>query len=646
MAKVYHQEIFGLREEKYDWLKSHSISNVEWKEIEPQSEFYLFKPLDTKYYEEYQSFMKVTDIFIENSVGVVTARDEFVIDYNINQLKNRIKQFLNINIDNSIIKTTYKLREKDNWKIKEIREKILKDDNLQNEFAQILYRPFDIRWIFYNDDIIERPRKQVMKNMFSENIGLITIRHSRSPNLWNLAFVSNQIIAGATAVTSLDINYFFPLYLYPNIDTKNFTLENIEQNAGEKIPNINPELFRKLKKQFTPSPLTPLPKGEGNRKSPLPLGEDLGEGGEDLGEGGKPHKSAPPILLQRARELRKNPTTAEAFLWELLRNKQLNGLKFRRQHPYEKFILDFYCFEANLCIELDGGIHTTKEQQEYDKIRTKYFALSNIKVLRFTNEEVIYNTEYVLQKILEDAILPSPLTPLPKVVGEEPSPLTPLPMGEGNRKSPLPLGEDLGEGINITPESIFYYVYAVLYSNIYREKYKEFLKIDFPRIPFTKDYEQFITLGKLGERLANIHLLKSTELENVISKFPIEGNCKVEKVVWEAPSPLTPLPKVVGEEPSPLTPLPMGEGNKESPLPMGEDLGEGGKVYINKEQYFDGIKEDVWKYHIGGYQVCDKWLKDRKGRTLSLEEIKTYCKIVTALAKTIEIQSEIDEVYE
>ena len=71
-----------------------------------------------------------------------------------------------------------------------------------------------------------------------------------------------------------------------------------------------------------------------------------------------------------------------------------------------------------------------------------------------------------------------------------------------------------------------------------------------------------------------------------------------------------------------------------------------GNVYINKTQYFDGISEEVWQYQIGGYQVCEKWLKDRKGRELSLDEIQTYCKIVTALSKTIDLQNEIDKYFD
>ena len=154
-------------------------------------------------------------------------------------------------------------------------------------------------------------------------------------------------------------------------------------------------------------------------------------------------------------------------------------------------------------------------------------------------------------------------------------------------------------------KDIFYYIYAILYSTTYRTKYTQFLKIDFPRIPFTKNYKLFIQLGKLGKQLADLHLLKSKDLDITISKFPKSGTNKVEK------------PKYEDE-----------------------------KVWISKGQFFDGIKEEVWKYQIGGYQVCEKWLKDRKERTLSLEEVQTYCKIVTALSKTIELQKEIDKIYD
>ena len=101
----------------------------------------------------------------------------------------------------------------------------------------------------------------------------------------------------------------------------------------------------------------------------------------------------------RAAELRRNMTVAEKVLWEKLRNNQLNGLKFRRQHPVDIFILDFYCHDRKLAIEVDGGIHIQIDQKEWDENRTYELNEFGIKVLRFTNDEVIYGTRKVIDSI-------------------------------------------------------------------------------------------------------------------------------------------------------------------------------------------------------------------------------------------------------
>ena len=155
-------------------------------------------------------------------------------------------------------------------------------------------------------------------------------------------------------------------------------------------------------------------------------------------------------------------------------------------------------------------------------------------------------------------------------------------------------------------EEIFYYIYAALYSNIYRNKYNVFLKIEFPRIPFTKNYDLFREMAEFGKRLVDLHLLKSTELNPPLCKFQGKGDNRVEKIKYD---------------------------EKEK------------RIYFNEKQYFEEIPQDIWQYQIGSYQVCRKWLKDRKGRCLSLEDITHYCKMVTALQKTIEIQKEIDNIY-
>lgn len=111
------------------------------------------------------------------------------------------------------------------------------------------------------------------------------------------------------------------------------------------------------------------------------------------------HKEAIGKLYQFGKELRQQSTEAEKLLWTELRNKKINGLKFRRQHPIDKFIVDFYCHEKKLAIELDGGVHDKKVNKEYDEARTAMLAGLNVIVLRFKNEDVINNMKDVLEKI-------------------------------------------------------------------------------------------------------------------------------------------------------------------------------------------------------------------------------------------------------
>ena len=144
---------------------------------------------------------------------------------------------------------------------------------------------------------------------------------------------------------------------------------------------IRRAVVQKFNEAKMPSPQSPLPNGEGLRTVETHL---------------------PPPLLQNARELRKNQTKAEKLLWELLRNRKLNNWKFRRQHPLkEGFILDFYCAETKVAIELDGEYHNEPLQKEYDEDRTKILEQYGIRVIRFWNDEALNKTEEVLKRIVE-----------------------------------------------------------------------------------------------------------------------------------------------------------------------------------------------------------------------------------------------------
>ena len=414
---VFHADLYGLREEKYKWLEENDFSKENYEQIEPQSPYYFLVKRDTDKIKRYLQWEKINEIFPVNSVGIVTSRDEFVINYERYQLKNRILQFINLSQPDEIIAQAFKLRDKSNWKIKDARQNISKVSNLDAYIKEILYRPFDKRYIFYHQSLIERMRYEVMCHMLEENIGIVTRRQQLLDRSCNYFYISENIISdGLIRSDNKGSESIFPLYIYPDPSKKNpirgstiMMVFDKRETYGRK-PNISPKIFEKLEAAF----------------------------------------------------------------------------------------------------------------------------------------------------------------------GRPPS-----------------------------PEEILFYIYGVFYSNIYRQTYAEFLRIDFPRMPFTAKYDLFKKMGKLGKELADLHLLKSPALDNPIAKYQGSGtNDRIEKITYK------------------------------------EDKQ---RIYINNEKYFEGIAPEIWNYHIGGYQVSQKYLKDRKGRIM--DNAPHYCRIVTSLSKTIKIQKKIDELY-
>ncbi len=157
------------------------------------------------------------------------------------------------------------------------------------------------------------------------------------------------------------------------------------------------------------------------------------------------------------------------------------------------------------------------------------------------------------------------------------------------------------------PEDIFNYMYAVFHSPTYRSRYAEFLKMDFPRLPLTSKPELFRELCTLGKQLVVLHLMETKAPK--ITGFPVAGDSTVEKVRYQEPH---------------------------------DDIK--GRIWINPTQYFEGIPKEVWEFHIGGYQVCDKWLKDRKSRQLTYNDLTHYQQVVSALAATMKLMESVDAV--
>jgi len=186
-----------------------------------------------------------------------------------------------------------------------------------------------------------------------------------------------------------------------------------------------------------------------------------------------------------------------------------------------------------------------------------------------------------------------------------------------SRALSVPHSRDSGVPQSVKPEDILHYVYAVLYSPSYRSRYAEFLKIDFPRIPLPGSGDLFRGLARLGGELVALHLMESPKLDHFITTYTGPKNPEVGRVGWSDGTVW--LDAAATKKGQPAKPGTIG---------------------------FHGVLEAVWNFHIGGYQVCHKWLSDRKSRTLSKDDLAHYQKIVVALTETIRIMQEIDEVIE
>jgi len=242
-----------------------------------------------------------------------------------------------------------------------------------------------------------------------------------------------------------------------------------------------------------------------------------------------------------------------------------------------------------------------------------------------TNRGISNGYIYITNKICDlhlldssaDSMLVSPLYLYPKNAAQQST--EPIPERTPNLNAVIvnQIAEKLG--LTFTPEpfdcaqdsivstfapiDILDYIYAVLHSPAYREKYKEFLKIDFPRVPYPENQETFWQLVKLGGELRQLHLLESPKVNQYITTYPQDGTNEVCKIAYKD-----------------------------------------NHVWINDTQYFAGVPQLAWEFYIGGYQPAQKWLKDRKGRTLSFEDILHYQKIIVALSETERVMGEIDRI--
>ncbi len=400
-GKIFHHEIYASRKDKYGFLHNSNFESINWQELNPSFPHYFFVPKDFDLSFEYHKLYSLENIFVVNSSGFTTHRDELVIDYDPAQLKSKIEELANLQVSDQEIKNKFELHDNRDWSLHKTRRALSLDKRWLSDFRLCLYRPFDIRHIFYNSSCIDFPRNNMI-HLLEPNLGLATSKVRTTLDFD--AVLATEYIVETKTVESTRRSYVFPLYTYP--DTKN--------QQGSLFVGRNPNFS-----------------------------------------------------------------------------------------------------------------------------------------LKFTDS---------IKEIL---------------------------------------------GYTPTPEAIFYYIYAIFHSPTYRQRYAEFLKIDFPRVPLTSSDQLFKDLGEKGQALVELHLMKSKKLNKLITKIGGGDDNAVTEVTYK---------------------------------PTEQ------RVYINKERYFEGITPEVWTFKIGGYQVLDKWLKDRKKakRTLSFDDVLHYQKVVVALKETMQLMVEID----
>jgi len=442
-AKVYHSELWGSREDKYQILSGTDIEITQWANLIPQTPFYLFVPQNHGLNDEYQKGWKVTDVFPGNVLGFQTHRDHFAIDFDRDQIKKRIRDLRDTSLSDELIRERYNLRDNRDWKLSIARKQLIDNTEDWNDFiTTCTYRPFDRRWCFFNKAAMDFPRRELIDNVLGRtNLCLSVGRQVFQGSFRHLLVSINPVEANATQTANGCA--VFPLYKYHSIDAHDQQTEISDQlsqpsNKSDRIPNLSSGFVAELKSAIE---MEMVPDGHGD----------------------------------------------------------------------------------------------------------------------------LYST--------------------------------------------------------FGPEDVFDYIYAVFHSPSYRERYAEFLKIDFPRVPLTSDSEKFRRLVKLGGELVALHLLESPLLAQPITRYPVVGDNRVEKGHPKYFAPGEAEPGSKGSD---------GDGA----------VLEAGRVYINRGQYFEGVPPQVWGFQVGGYQVCDKWLKDRRGRQLSYDDLTVYQRIIVALKETIRLMEE------
>jgi len=255
-AKVHHADLWGLREGKYQTLSETDITVTNWVELQPNSPFYFYVQWCEELRPEYEEGWKITDIFSANSTGIVTARDSIVIDFDRHALEERLTEFADSCVDDEAIRQKYFGHKRSDkylpgdtrgWKLPEAREKLRHDANFSDHIKQCLYRPFDIRLVYYIGYMVDWPRPEVMRHMLvRQNVGLIAMRQVAVDEPYSHFGVTRLVVDNRAFYSNKGIQYLFPLYLYPS---EQEIVSGLYQ-PSERRPNLNPDFIKAVSEKL------------------------------------------------------------------------------------------------------------------------------------------------------------------------------------------------------------------------------------------------------------------------------------------------------------------------------------------------------------------------------------------------------------
>ncbi len=233
LGKIFHYDLYGKRNDKYEFLLSNNLKTINFKEIDFNEPNYFFIPKNNNFIAKYETGFLISDLFIQQSMGITSARDSFAIDINKNNLKLRINDFCNKSIDNNCFQAKYNLNENYQWKVAEQRASV--PEYSDTYIKKISYRPFDTRFIYFQENLVFRMRGEIMNHLSKPNLCFCTVKLGRNPDYHNYFIADNITDKGISS--SLDNANVFPLYLYQNqqLQVDKSTSRQVDKSTSRQV---------------------------------------------------------------------------------------------------------------------------------------------------------------------------------------------------------------------------------------------------------------------------------------------------------------------------------------------------------------------------------------------------------------------------